>query len=492
MQNIRDKIKSLRDTVGVEYKRPDPEKLDKMIEELFGLKEVNGNAWEYLVVERGLDEETIKHFRLGYDGERKAIAIPIFKKIEGEEVLVNIKYRFLDPDKNKYTSEGGAETWIYNEDGIQHGIDKKSILIVEGEFDLMSVWQSGIRAVVSPASGKDSYGVWIEMLDNVPKIYIAYDNDNAGKGAGMQLAERLGIEKCCEISYPDGIKDANEYFMKHEKTEFLELMKESDPFYHYQFKGIGDVIDSLRNSDNDTLSNMFIPKVDIEKDWLIVVSGRTNAGKTSYVMNVADEFCKEKTPVLVFPFERGIESVGKRFLQVKFDKDVNDFQMMSDDEWKPVLDDCIDLPIYFSVPKKEDIVETIIKAKRLFDTRVVIVDHLDYMIRHVSGNRETEIANTLQNLKRVAEEHKIVVIIVTHIRKIDQAGAEMQRKAGIEDLKGSASLYQDPECVIMLDGDGETSMDIDVVKNKGVMESQLFDFNRATGKLKQSIDGINF
>ena len=483
MPKIGDKIKSLRESTGFTFSKPDPKKMEAMTDELWGTP----SAMEYLHNERGFNDETIKNFNLGWDGERRAIAIPIYKNKE----LINIKYRFLEPDKNKYTSEKGCETWIYNDVGVQEAMAKGSLLVVEGEFDCMSVWQRGMKAVVSPASGKDSYGVWLELMDTVPNIYIAYDNDKGGKESSFKLADRLGVEKCFEIIYPEGIKDANEFFNKHKKDKFMELVREAKPFYTYQFKGVGDIISSLRGDDEDYTKSEFIPSVEMGKDWLVVISGQSNVGKTSYMMNVAKDFTENGIPTLVLPFERGVESVGKRFLQVKFDKTIHDFKTLEESEWKPIIEDCVDLPLYFAVPKKDEIMETIIKAKRLFNTRVVIIDHLDYLIRHVSGNRESEIANTLQELKRIGEEHGIIMLVVTHIRKIQQAGAEMERKPNIEDLKGSASLYQDPECVIMLTkGIEENDMVVNVLKNKGAMENQEFFFTPDTGTMK-SFEGVD-
>jgi 5S rRNA maturation endonuclease (ribonuclease M5) len=476
---IQDRIKSLREGLGVEYIRPPIEKLDKMCEDL----KMNEEALEYLHIERGLSDETIKHFRLGYDQERDAIAIPIFKKGE----LVNIKYRMLHPDKNKYSGEKGAEVWVFNEDGANVGLQKQAVLIVEGEFDCMSAWQAGFKSVVSTSAGKDSYGIWLELLDPIPVVFIAYDNDKAGQGAAIKLAERIGTEKCFEIQYPEGTKDANEFFKSHTRDDFNELKNNAKPFYKYQFKGIGDVIKSLREDESEYLKTEYIPDVDFQKDWIAVISGVSNVGKTSYCMNVADDFTKKGLPVLVMPFERGTDSVGQRFLQVKFNKTRDDFKMMDETEWQEVIKDCVDLPVYFSVPKREQIVDTIIKSKRIFNTGVVIIDHLDYVVRHVSGNREAEIANTIQNLKRVAEEHGVLILIVTHIRKIDSAGAEVRRKPNIEDLKGSASLYQDPECVVMLHKNEDTErIEVAVLKNKGKMTTKEFTCNFATGKMELS------
>jgi len=438
---------------------------------------------EYLRNERGLTDETIKHFNLGYDKERNAVAIPAYKNGE----LINIKYRLIKPDKTKYLNERGTETWIFNEDGIQRGIKKGGVLIVEGEFDAMTAWQAGFHNVISPSSGKDSYGVWLELLDNIPKVYIAYDNDKGGKDTSIKLAERIGTEKCYEVNYPLNVKDANDFFKSRTREDFVKLLENAIPFYRYRFKSVGDIINDLRNDKDDSISTRFIPKVKIGKDWLVVISGKSNIGKSSVVLNIADDFTKQGIPTLVMPFERGIESMGRRFLQIKFNKTSQDFQNTEDREWDSIISDCVDLPVYFSTPKKEEIVDTIIKSKRIFDTRVVIVDHLDYVVRHVQGNREAEISNTLQSLKMVAEEYGIIMLVVTHIRKTDSPGSMIQKKPSIEDLKGSSSLYQDPECVVLLTGD-ETSLNVNVAKNKGEMKSQEYTFHPSTGKMIEKDD----
>jgi len=478
--SIEDRIKSMRQTLGVEYVRPDPQKLDRFIESLWN----NQSALEYLRNKRGLSNETIEHFKLGYDEQKDAIAIPIFKNKE----LINIKYRLLNPKDFKYTQEKDGEVWIYNEDGIDEGKKKGGILIVEGEFDLMSAWQVGIRAVVSPASGKDSYGIWLELLDSIPLVWIAYDNDKAGKEASFKLAERIKTEKCFEIEYPEGYKDANEYFQSYTRDDFLKLKENAKPYYKYQFKGLGDVIASLRNTKEEKIQNYYVPDVKFGKDWLVVVSGVTNVGKTTFAMNLANDFVSRGVSTLVFPFERGIDSVGGRFLQVNLDKSEDELRMLDDDEWSLAIKKCVNLPLYLSVPKKDDIIDTIVKSRRIFNTKVVIVDHLDYLVRHVSGNRESEISNTLQNLKRVAEEYGVLLIIITHIRKIEQAGTDSKRKPYMDDLKGSSSLSQDPETVIMLynEDDDKSKIVVDVMKNKGEMSKKTYNLNKATGKMTLS------
>ncbi|HRF71056.1 MAG TPA: toprim domain-containing protein, partial [Candidatus Pelethenecus sp.] len=316
--SITDKIQSLQNQVGASYRRPDIELLKKMQEDLLE----NPLALDYLIIERNLTEETIEHFGLGYDEKKNAIAIPVYKRGE----LINIRYRYLEPEGSKYTQEKDCEVWIYNEDGIQEGMKRGGILIVEGEFDLMSVWQSGLKNVISPASGKDSYGIWLELIDNIPKVYISYDNDKPGKDASIKMAERIGQEKCFEVIYPEGIKDANDYFKKFTVSDYRELIKIARPYYSYQFKGLRDVIEDLRFNKQEIITSPYLPDVKMGEDWLTIISGVSNIGKTSVVMNIAMDLTNKGIPVLVLPFERGNTVVGTRFLQVKYNLGEGDFQ----------------------------------------------------------------------------------------------------------------------------------------------------------------------
>ena len=185
------KIESIREALHVGYTKPDPEVVKTFREDL----KTSDEGLSYLKG-RGLSDDTIEHFKLGYDKTKNAISIPVYKRGE----LINLRYRFLGTvDGPKYTQTKGCEVWLYNDEGLSIGLKKRGILIVEGEFDLMSAWQAGFKNVISPASGKDSYGVWLEQLDAIAKVYIAYDNDKAGKGASKDMADRIGVDKSFEI-----------------------------------------------------------------------------------------------------------------------------------------------------------------------------------------------------------------------------------------------------------------------------------------------------
>ena len=474
--SIADKVVSLRQSIGQDYTRPDPSKLEGMIAALWN----NAEALKYLTERRNLAPDTIKHFKLGYDTSTNAIAIPIYKN----GVLCNIKYRFLDNPDQRYSGEPNAEPWLFHEGGLTFAQQKDDIVVVEGEFDCMSAWQAGIKNVVSSSAGIQGGGLWLEKIDSFKRIYLAYDSDEAGRAASKKLAERLGNERCYDINYPDS-KDANEYLSKHTPEEFRGLLVKSKPFTRHQFKSVGDVISGLASGERSYIESSFIPKVRFKGGWMGVISGRQNVGKTSYSMNIANEFASHGLGVLVMPFERGIETVGQRFLQVRYKATEQDFDVYQPEDWEALKKDAAELPLYFAMPSKEETTDFIVRSKRYFDIKVVIVDHLDYLVRQLGNTSKGDaIADTLQQMKRVAEDAGIILLIVSHIRKIEQAGGFISRSKApnIEDLKGSSSLYQDPEVVVMLSQTiNDNEILVDVQKNKGAMVSAVYPINTYTG-----------
>ena len=483
------KIQSMREQLNISYTKPDPKRLDVYKENLLN----SDNAKDYLY-KRGLIDKTIEYFHLGYDPVKDAIVIPIFKK----EELINLRYRYINPEegKPKYTQEKGGEVWVYHDQGINNGIQNKWILIVEGEFDAMLAYQTGFKNVISPASGKDSYLQWVERVDSIPSIAIAYDNDDAGKGSALKLAERLGIEKCKEVVYPFGSKDFNEYYLNSKsddkKVEFLKIVKESSFFYKHTFKGVGDIFKTMFDTPTPTLKLDMIPFVEAEKDFVIMLSGTSNAGKTAYALNVAKELARKKIPTLVLPFERGVESVGKRYIQVYFDKTQHEFLNMNISTQRDMmLEELADQPIYFALPDKNDVVETIRKAKRIFGIEYVIVDHLDYLVTGRGENYNRSVAETMKEYKTLAQQEGIIFLIVHHIGK-PPSGASKSRRPRMEDLKGASDIYQVAEAVVMLYREDEHAEQIEsiVVKNKGRHGFKKFSFNLGSGAMKPLTDDV--
>jgi len=184
---------------------------------------------------RGISKETLDKFMIFTKEEfmpqtaakENCICFPYFR--DGE--MVNTKYR--DARKN-FKLVKDAELIFYNLSAIG---DKKTVVIVEGEIDCLSVYEAGFGKTydkiivdkneetgevlkeednplgeiicVSVPNGASKGNQRLDYLDNcadwfigLHNIIIATDNDEAGKMLKDELIRRLGVERCKTISYP--------------------------------------------------------------------------------------------------------------------------------------------------------------------------------------------------------------------------------------------------------------------------------------------------
>lgn len=476
-------IESIRGILGGNYEKPN---VSDLVMYRKNLSE-HSIAIDYLSIQKNLTEESIKLFMLGFDYYRNQIVIPESK---GREV-VNVAFRSLDKDpKIKYTKMKGAENWIFNERGLDTAREKGGILIVSNQFDCMSAYQAGFKNVVSVPVGKDGIGAWIELFDSIPKIYIAFENTKVGKKYGVDFADRLGMEKCFEVELPEDSKDVNEFFKKHDSEEFKMTLKKSKPYYKYTYSGLADIISKLREKKEEFIKFKCIPFVEWESGNTGVISGITNIGKTSFSLNIADELVDMGIGVLVIPIERGIETAGKRFLQVRYKKTKDELRNIPNEEWDKIIPDVTNLPIYFSNPKPGNLEGVVVKAKKLFNVKFVIIDHLDLLVRKSDGkNYNVEMSATIQNICRIGQENGITPIVIHHIKKQEGVGS-VPKKPSLNDLKGSGSVKDDPEIVVMLSEPDDGFVEVDILKNKGDMGSRIYKFNKGTGVVGNDVTDV--
>jgi len=172
---------------------------------------------EYLE-DHGISEETAKLF--GLTSDDNFLHIPI-KDAEGEDLFVksrNLNY-IKDGEEPKYKNSTGSTATLFNLHAVK---ESKNIVLAEGEADTIKLMQEGFSAVSSTGGAGTFPPHFIEALKD-KKIWIAYDNDEAGKKGIKKVLELLPDAKI--ITLPEGSKDVCEYFKVHSKTDFLQLMR---------------------------------------------------------------------------------------------------------------------------------------------------------------------------------------------------------------------------------------------------------------------------
>ena len=164
----------------------------------FGLTKLDP-AHPYLR-ERGLSEETIAHFGLGFcnKGTLKGhIAIPIHNR-DGE--LVGYAGRFPGvpaEGKGKYKLPKGfrKSVEIFNLHRALASEDETPIVIVEGFFDVMKLHQQEFERVVAimgSSLSKTQEEMLFRFITTETQIILFFDNDEAGRKGQADALARLG------------------------------------------------------------------------------------------------------------------------------------------------------------------------------------------------------------------------------------------------------------------------------------------------------------
>ena len=255
------------------------------------ITEISVKASDYFK-SRGIGLDTINHFQVGQSNEwmpqtQKKESCILFNYFYNKEI-VNIKYR--DAKKN-FKLFKGAEKILYNLDSISNN---DYVVFVEGEFDAMSFHESGIESVVSVPNGFNLKGnISLDYIDNyshlfqdLKRIIIAVDNDEAGRKGQEELIRRFGADVCELVDFGE-CKDANEYLIKNGKESLKQLIENAKPvkmegiFYLNDVKA--SMLDSYRNGQKRG-STTYIPEIDKAWTWregeTTIWTGYQNEGKS--------------------------------------------------------------------------------------------------------------------------------------------------------------------------------------------------------------------
>lgn len=205
------------------------------------LMESTGVIRDILREKRGLTDETLERFLIGWDGER--ITIPIYDEFSE---LVNIRrYKwnsFEDSTKMiNFTDEVGN---TYGEDriyGVEHLFDKnvKEIVWCEGEWDRLVAEQAGFHACTATAGAGNFRAEWLKLIRQKERINICYDHDEAGKRATEYLVDNIrGSLKIAVMQWP------KQWPEKYDVTDIFVTEHLSSEKFYSMFKVIDDIADT--------------------------------------------------------------------------------------------------------------------------------------------------------------------------------------------------------------------------------------------------------
>ena len=150
---------------------------------------------------RGLTQETVAKYHLGYDRAANALTIP-------DQTGRNVKLRRLDTDgKGKYRQhrcDGWRQDTPYLADALESA---EPVVVVEGEIDALTLRQLGYNSCALRGAGQGGSAEYVAANAKAAVVGL-FDADEAGrKGADALAARCLAHGKPCVCRTLD--KDAN-------------------------------------------------------------------------------------------------------------------------------------------------------------------------------------------------------------------------------------------------------------------------------------------
>lgn len=369
--------------------------------------------------------------------------------------LINVKYR--DGAKN-FKLVKDAELIFYNLDAIK---DTTWCIITEGESDCLSWIESGVNEVVSVPNGASKGSQRLEYLDNCytyfenkEKIYIATDNDEAGRSLRDELSRRLGIDRCFWLDFGI-VKDSNEYLTTFNGKKLISLLESAKEFSIEGVFTISDVWEDIEDIYNNgmpkgarTGDKLFDDHLGLMPGELTMVTGIPGHGKSIYLdqislklclnENASFAICSPESHPTAFYYTRLI----KRLLGKKFSKhNITLSELIECREWIKNRYNLI------SPPKGYDLDEILEKARLL-----VLKKGIKYLIIDPWNRIESTMPNGYNPMKWVQERlDKIIrfnqkngvhTFLVAHPTKMTKPkDSEIYSVPNLYSISGSADFF---------------------------------------------------
>ena len=367
--------------------------------------------------------------------------------------LINIKYR--DGRKN-FKLVKGAEKVFYNLDST---LGSDTVVIVEGEVDVLSLMEVGITSVVSVPNGATLNRLNLDYLDNCidyfldkTKIIIATDADEAGQNLQSELIRRFGAEVCYTVEFGPH-KDANDLLVADGRNELIRRINQAVPVPLENVVQLKDVEHELTEFIQEGFKPGFqigLPNFDdvfsTYTGQFITVTGIPSSGKSDWVDQMAVGYNKNygwktafASPENKPTFLHAHKLIRKYWGGMPSKEDVGG------DKWKQVFEHVND-NFFFIENERYDLDAVLKKGAELVKRKGIkclVIDPFNKV--KMSTKREMSIPDyTMEYLQKIeifAKKYNVLVIVVAHPTKMYKGADGKIEEPTMYNIKGGGEWY---------------------------------------------------
>lgn len=361
--------------------------------------------------------------------------------------------------KKRYRLCPGRPTPLY---GANHltGDTKKPVYIVEGELDVLALRAYGYTDnVVSGTAGADTFVTkqdWLDAIEPYESFYLCYDDDKAGNDGATALGAKLGADRCSRVRFPH--KDVGDCLIQRIPDEQIRrAFQTAESLVEVKFRKASGFIEQIKaiaaepnmGRGTPTGSDILDGAIAGWRPGVIVVTGDTGAGKTTFLTWALWNLATRGHPVAITSFEQTPAGSVQKVLRMQLGGDYTKVPESELDRAGAELDA---MPLYFvdhygHLPFAK-LQESLKYAARRLGIKHILVDHLGFLVDEESEDERRAIEAIVRSMVIIAKNLGITIFLVVHPR--NDPDAKTFSRVTMRHLKGASAIRQDADDVLVV------------------------------------------
>jgi len=236
--------------------------------------------------------------------------------------------------------------------------------------------------------------------------------------------------------------------------------------------------------------NTGIPTMDaalkgLHPGHLFTIAAPTHHGKTSLSLQIALNLIKREKSVVMFSLEMDAVEIGRKMVALDSHVPTSAYQQKLEDYQKKNMEATFDrlMDLHFTLSDERGLTPADIKAKcrkikRTKNIDLIVIDYLQNMTYSEGENREDRIGNTVLNLRNLAGELNVPIILNSQMNR------SVDGKPSMSQTRGSGRIEEISDEVLLIyrknfkPGVRKGVEEVDIIVEKG----------RTTGGCKMTMD----
>lgn len=385
----------------------------------------------------------------------------------------------------------------------------KCIVVTEGEFDSLAVWQARpnwpVCSVPNGAQGaKKALSLQLDYLLKFDEIVLMFDNDEAGVAAAEECVQLFPANKIF-LATLSQYKDACEALQAGDTDAIRQAVwnkRTYSPKSIIDGRSLFDLVNTpLHGRDADyPYPDLNQVTGGLRRGELVCITAGSGTGKSTLCGEIAVSLIKQSQKVGYIALEESVKRTGLRLMTVEANKPLHLNNEIPEADFQQAFDATLGsghvyLRDGFGSVDPDQLLNDVRFLVMNHEVNWIILDHLSILLSGNETNDERKLIDVVMTkLRSFVEETGVGMILISHLRRNQgDKGHEDGASVSLGQLRGSHSIAQLSDVVCALQrniSSGDNQAELVVLKNRfngSTGPAGKLSYGTDTGRLTQAL-----